>query len=335
MLVAEEAIARVLDAVVTATRLVRALQVEMRERGPVAAVSKSDDSPVTAADLAAQAILARGLQAAYGRVDIVGEESVDILADDATESLGDAVVAAVHRVEPTWSPEEILEAIASCDHRPRGGSYWTIDPIDGTRGFIAGRHCAVAVAFIEDGTPLHAFIGCPRLSVDGSDLYGEGLVVHASRGEGAWLVPLDEPSARPLALRRTECGESARPPLLCQSGVAVPGKMHSLDRIAAMVGANPTRLRIDGQAKYVVIGDGRADAYVRLPRTAGRGEWAWDHAAGALVAEEAGAAVSDVDGKPLDFSRGRRLSRNRGVVCAAPGLLERILEAIGRLDVGD
>jgi 3'(2'), 5'-bisphosphate nucleotidase len=60
----------------------------------------------------------------------------------------------------------------------------------------------------------------------------------------------------------------------------------------------------------------------------------WDHAAGMLIAQEAGAIVSDITGEPLDFSCGRRLEKNRGVICAAPGLHHRIIESIERLAIG-
>ena len=54
----------------------------------------------------------------------------------------------------------------------------------------------------------------------------------------------------------------------------------------------------------------------------------WDHAAGALIAAEAGCLVSDAAGRELDFSHGRGLERNRGIVVAEPQLHGRIIEAI-------
>jgi 3'(2'), 5'-bisphosphate nucleotidase len=56
----------------------------------------------------------------------------------------------------------------------------------------------------------------------------------------------------------------------------------------------------------------------------------WDHAAGALVAQEAGARVCDVDGKPLDFGCGRELTRNRGVFAGHPAIVEQLLAAYAR-----
>ena len=75
------------------------------------------------------------------------------------------------------------------------------------------------------------------------------------------------------------------------------------------------------------VARGQADGYARGPRDVA-GEFIWDHAPGTIVAVEAGAVVSDIDGRPLEFTHGRRLSANRGVLCAAPALHPRLLEAV-------
>ena len=53
-----------------------------------------------------------------------------------------------------------------------------------------------------------------------------------------------------------------------------------------------------------------------------------------IIAQEAGAIVSDVSGSPLDFGHGRRLERNRGIITATRGLHEQIIAAIERLGIG-
>ena len=97
-------------------------------------------------------------------------------------------------------------------------------------------------------------------------------------------------------------------------------------------GGAGTSARLDSQCKYAVVARGQADAYLRLPTRADYVENIWDHAAGMLVAQEAGAEITDIDGRPLDFSCGKGLSRNRGIICASPPFHARIVEAIlGRL----
>ena len=53
----------------------------------------------------------------------------------------------------------------------------------------------------------------------------------------------------------------------------------------------------------------------------------WDHAAGVVIVEEARGRVTDLDGKPLDFSEGRLLGNHRGIVCSNGAIHDRVLEA--------
>ena len=71
---------------------------------------------------------------------------------------------------------------------------------------------------------------------------------------------------------------------------------------------------MDSQAKYAAVAQGQAEIYLRLPTRVAYTEKIWDHAAGALIVEEAGGRVSDVDGKPLEWTHGYQLEVNRGVV---------------------
>ncbi len=74
---------------------------------------------------------------------------------------------------------------------------------------------------------------------------------------------------------------------------------------------------IDSQAKYAALAVGAAHVYPRRPsRSFGPG-FCWDHAPGALLVEECGGLVTDLDGAPLDWTRGERLSANRGIFAAA------------------
>jgi 3'(2'), 5'-bisphosphate nucleotidase len=100
-----------------------------------------------------------------------------------------------------------------------------------------------------------------------------------------------------------------------------------VERALAQISAVES-VRIDSQAKYGLVARGSADAYIRRSPTATYVEHIWDHAAGALVAQEAGCTVTDLRGQPLDFSQGRGLSSNEGIVCATPALHARALRAL-------
>jgi 3'(2'), 5'-bisphosphate nucleotidase len=88
-------------------------------------------------------------------------------------------------------------------------------------------------------------------------------------------------------------------------------------RIAAALGIHTEPFRIDSQCKYAAVARGDAAIYLRLPTRADYQEKIWDHAAGAFVVEQAGGCVTDVNGKPLDFSVGSRLSENSGIIATS------------------
>ena len=82
------------------------------------------------------------------------------------------------------------------------------------------------------------------------------------------------------------------------------------------------------------MGRGEAEVYLRLPTRADYREKIWDHAAGVLVVEEAGGTVTDIAGRPLEFTHGRELTANRGVVVTNGRLHDRVLDAIRELGLG-
>jgi 3'(2'), 5'-bisphosphate nucleotidase len=87
-------------------------------------------------------------------------------------------------------------------------------------------------------------------------------------------------------------------------------------------------VRLDGQTKYAVVARGEVSIYLRLPAREDYREKIWDHAAGMIVVEEAGGRVSDAMGKPLDFSWGRYLELNRGIVATNGPIHDRVLRAV-------
>ncbi len=116
-----------------------------------------------------------------------------------------------------------------------------------------------------------------------------------------------------------------------ESGHSAHGESAS---VADRLGITSPPLRMDSQAKYAVVARGEADIYLRLPTRAEYREKIWDHAAGALIVEEAGGRVTDIHGRPLEFNHGRELVANRGVVVTNGRLHDRIIDAIRELGIG-
>lgn len=88
---------------------------------------------------------------------------------------------------------------------------------------------------------------------------------------------------------------------------------------------------MDSQCKYTVVARGDANIYLRLPVSETYQENIWDHAAGSLIVEEAGGVVSDINGKALDFSLGRTLIANKGIVASSPSLHPQVITAIKKV----
>ncbi|XWS29908.1 hypothetical protein CRYUN_Cryun24cG0070700 [Craigia yunnanensis] len=104
--------------------------------------------------------------------------------------------------------------------------------------------------------------------------------------------------------------------------------MHDLSSlIAQKLGIKAPPVRIDSQVKYGAISRGDGAIYMRLPRNGYR-EKIWDHAAGSIVVTEAGGVVTDVAGNPLDFSRGRYLDMDTGIIVTNQKLMPLLFKAV-------
>jgi 3'(2'), 5'-bisphosphate nucleotidase len=283
----------------------------------VNALEKPDKSPVTVADFAVQAIVAHHIGA------LVGEES----AAEATQDrrIFDATVEAVRSVWPEATPKDVEDAIGLGGAEPTREGFWTLDPIDGTKGFLRGEQYSVSLAYVENGRPVLGVLGCPNLPADPSKAFAPpdpvGVLYYAIEGQGAFEVATAGP-------RRISAAAPSDAITFCESVESDHSDQAAHRRIIDTLGVTARSVRIDSQCKYAVVARGQAHAYLRLPTRKDYVEKIWDHAAGAIVATEAGCTVSDVNGKALDFSTGRGLRNNSGVVVAAALFHARLIDAL-------
>jgi 3'(2'), 5'-bisphosphate nucleotidase len=89
---------------------------------------------------------------------------------------------------------------------------------------------------------------------------------------------------------------------------------------------------MDSQAKYGAVARGDAALYLRLPspKSPDYREKIWDHAAGALIVEEAGGRVTDMHGQPFDFGSDYKMRDNRGVVVSNGLLHPAVIEVLAQ-----
>lgn len=326
------------QAVSDACRVCRHVQGEIAE---LRAELKDDRSPVTVADWASQAVVVMRLRELLGDEVVIGEEDASALRDDRASGLREHVLESVRLVRPDAGLDEVLDAIGwagPTSDEAGSRAFWTLDPIDGTKGFLRGEQYAVSLGWIEDGQPRVGALGCPNLSPDFArpfdDPDAHGLIFSAVHDTGVVEVPADRPEADPVPLRRLERidGDAAR---ICQSVEKAHTNRSSTQQVLDHLGIETTPARLDSQAKYAVVARRQADAYMRMPSSPGYIERIWDHAAGSLVAQEAGATVTDIRGRRLDFGQGRGLEKNLGVVCAAPALHGPLIGAIAELGLDE
>ena len=98
--------------------------------------------------------------------------------------------------------------------------------------------------------------------------------------------------------------------------------------ISQKLGITAEPLRIDSQCKYATVARGDVSIYLRYPKDNLYREKIWDHAAGAIIVQEAGGMVTDIYGNPLNFSLGRKLNENRGVVVTNGDVHEKVVSVI-------
>jgi 3'(2'), 5'-bisphosphate nucleotidase len=213
---------------------------------------KADGSPVTEADLAADRIIGDGLARLVPGVTVLSEE----------------------RVDPAKPPFR--------------GSFFLIDPLDGTKEFVAGRdEFTVNLALVTDATPILGIIGAPAL----------GLIWRGVVGRGAERLRTREASVRAAEPIHT------RP--LPQRGapwIVAVSRSHGDKRTEAFIEARPGAIRdaLGSAVKFGRVAEGGADIYPRLAPTS-----EWDVAAGHAIVTAAGGKITDASGKDLRFGEQR------------------------------
>lgn len=289
-------------------------------------IDKGAAGPATVADVASQVAAASVLRAMLGSsVRIVAEESLEEVESLGGDALLERAVHAAAAAGIRCSVPEARELLAASGDPGGAGTFWAVDPLDGTKGFLRGGQFAVAIALLEAGEPVLGVLAAPRLGAAGTDA-GAGVLCVADRG-GAAQSPVSRWEPVPLGARRWSPGDPIRLAGSVERGHSASG---SLESRAEAVG--PVRpVRVDSQAKYLLVARGDADAYLRLSPSPGYRECIWDHAAGALLAQACGCRVTDSGGGPLDFGSGRRMARARGIACAPPALHEALLAAVAPL----
>jgi 3'(2'), 5'-bisphosphate nucleotidase len=311
-----------LSAVRAAATLCEAVRAAMVVAAAPDTMDKQDRSPVTVADFGAQALVCRLLHQHFPHDAIVAEEDSVALQEASHAEHLTAVTAFVKQQVQEATPDDVVRWIDKGSGVP-GNRFWVLDPIDGTKGFLRQDQYAIALALIADGSVRYGFLACPVLRHGTST----GVIFVARQGGGTEVFALDGTALGMVRVNETTNPAEAR---LAESVETAHTNRGLSWELQQTLGISAEPVRMDSQAKYAAVARGDADIYLRAPnsRTPDYRECIWDHAAGWLVITEAGGQVTDVYGNALDWTQGRRLQRNIGIVATNGYLHSDVLEAI-------
>lgn len=295
------------------------------------AISKKDRSPVTIADFGSQAVIIQQLLKTFPDAKIVAEEDSAQMHALKGTALGEDMVSAVAEVIPGADWQQISNWVSKGNYEGGAeGRFWTIDPIDGTKGFLRNEQYAVALALIENGEPVLGVLGCPNYPVNSFEKEQDevGMLFFATKGGGAKKVTLADGGLEAATTISVNAISAASEANLCESVESGHSSHDESDRIKKQLGIAKPSLRIDSQCKYAAVAKGDASIYLRLPTSESYREKIWDHAAGVVINLEAGGKISDVHGNELDFSKGRTLAENQGVVAAPACIHDEVIAVV-------
>ncbi|MCZ6634668.1 MAG: 3'(2'),5'-bisphosphate nucleotidase [bacterium] len=305
------------------------------QQGMVGTMEKEDKSPVTVADFGSQALVCRRLKEHFPDDPIVAEEDASDLRKGGQNGMVAQICSYVASVQDGVNPETLCDWI-DLGNGSVANRFWTLDPIDGTKGFLRKEQYAVALALIEAGQVKVGVLVCPSMPVDMEAETGDcGVLFVAVRGEGTQVGRLKDKGLVSAGVVKEQGGISWR---FVESVEASHSDQDHQGAIARSVGIQAPSLRMDSQTKYGAVARGDAVLYLRLPspKYPDYREKIWDHAAGSLVVEESGGKVTDMHGKPLDLSSSHLMMENRGVVVSNGEIHEDVIAALaGRDTSGD
>lgn len=297
-------------------------------------ISKSDFSPVTIGDFASQALLTSACHGAFKDDKFLAEESADDLRQNGillnkvwelVESVKPAFAASTPSLATPKSKEELLDLIDSggkTEHS-NGDRTWVYDPIDGTATFLKGQQYAINCALLVNGREEIGIIGCPNVIVASStikeaeiDQDGPGVMIVAVRGYGAFTRPMRSDGKLATAVRIPRHGDEMATLSQKTPGMTWCDCSEYTSTILELHRAMAERLHtswpgvdlFSSLMKYAALGLGRANIVIRIFKY---GSWRsnmWDHAGGVLIFQEVGGKVTDLNGKDIDFTQGRKMA---------------------------
>ncbi|MCY4071770.1 MAG: 3'(2'),5'-bisphosphate nucleotidase [Chloroflexi bacterium] len=281
--------------------------------------------PVTIADYGSQAIICRALMTHFPDDGVISEESGEQFLQLLSAEQRSQVLALLEDVLGCALSETDLVNWLEHGKGKATERNWVIDPIDGTKGFIALRHYAIACGTLVDGQVADGIVAAPGYAD------GQGALFYTENG-ATWQAPIAAGDGERV---RVSARRDAEAFIAVQSFEREHASKSRMGRARQLAGLGDVQiLELDSMEKYALVACGDADLYMRLPREGSAYRHKiWDHVAGAALVQGAGGMVTDLDGGPLDFSQGESLP-NAGMIISNGQHHERVVAAVQRVMSG-
>jgi 3'(2'), 5'-bisphosphate nucleotidase len=257
---------------------------------------KRDQSPVTLADLASQIYIIHNLKAKFPEDHILAEEEGSLINTKSEELIYECFDDLKIKVEDI---KETLNYRGSLSARE-----WTVDPIDGTQGYVKGLSYAIGIGFMEESEPKTSAISVPNYNDEGLAIFS------AIRGIGAFASY----GGKKFKKLKVSNQDSLKDAVLC---ISLHYNKPWVLEFAKDVGINKL-IRIDSMLKFCKIADASADLYIKPIDL--EHSFSWDFLPGYLIVREAGGKVTDSINRSIWF-KGDALRWSEPAVIASNGII--------------
>ncbi|KAH0718020.1 hypothetical protein KY285_014051 [Solanum tuberosum] len=302
-------------------------------------LEKNDQTPVTIADFGVQALVSLEMNRLFPSIPLVAEEDSSFLRSTNLVGAVVDVVANKATFRDEVTEDSVLKAIDrggkdAYNFGPNPATYWVLDPIDGTRGFVKGVEAlyVVALALVVEGQIVLGVMGCPNWDEDyfvncvtgvqetGNNFSRSGMIMVSHVGCGTWKQRLSDMLTIELSQSWTRCFVDGCQ-VLKEARFCTPEsqKWESFPLSSSFNAKTDSEKIGNGDillvpaccgslCKYMMVASGRASVFLLrattrkvMKKISGYAP-AWDHAVGIICVHEAGGKVTDWEGSSIDFA---------------------------------
>jgi 3'(2'), 5'-bisphosphate nucleotidase len=266
---------------------------------------KQNRSPVTLADFASQIFIISKLKTNFPQDQLIAEEDDSAFIDEKAER-------AINECYSILGLREIENFKRILNYRGVDSNrQWTIDPIDGTEGFLKNLSYTIGIGFMIDSDPKFSSIAAPNYNEKNLAVFS------AEKGMGA-KVSYDNGKFSIIRVSRQKVLKNAG---ICRSLHHDQPWTLKFTEIAGIT----KNIQMDGMGKFCLIADGSFDIFIRPERNTTN---SWDYMPGDLIVREAGGRVTDLNGNHLKYEIDKCLLTSPGIIASNGFLHEETLKII-------